>query len=534
MNVFEDIKPASWIKFALYGLLMLGIYYSALSWLVTTDWQRDAYSYCWLILPVVLYMIWTKRYDLASMPSSPTWQGFIFVGLGFFFYWLGELSGEYFSLYFSFWLVIVGICWIHLGWKKLKTIGFALFFILTMFPLPHFLNTKLMLQLRLISSKLGVFMIQLSGMPVARKGNVIDLGFVKLQVVEACSGLHSLISLAVLCLLLVYFFKDHIWKRAALLISSVPLAIITNSGRIALTAILHKYFGPDVAQGFFHGFSGLVIFLISIPVLLLEMKILEKLPPRTPETSTKHDASEKQSSGADPDPGGKRILLGISLRQPIFIVAISLLTATLALSQGIEFREKIPTTKTLEYFPLKFAGWSAESRQLLAPKFLNALDLSDYMMADYQNDNSEPVNTYVAYYARQSKGKSIHSPATCLPGSGWTFDQSGTVRISGLSGNPEAIEVNRAVMQYGSHTRISYFWFSQRGRILNNAFQLKIYNFWDALTKQRTDGALIRLITPVSETETVADADARLQNFVRHFLPMLEEYIPGKELSERS
>ena len=213
---------------------------------------------------------------------------------------------------------------------------------------------------------------------------------------------------------------------------------------------------------------------------------------------------------------------------------MSLLTATLALSQGIEFREKIPVTKSFDQFPLKLAGWSAEIRQSISPKFLKGLDLSDYLWADYQNNNSESVNTYVAYYTRQSKGKSIHSPATCLPGSGWSFDQSGTVRISGLSGNPETIEVNRAVMQYGSHTRLSYYWFSQRGRILNNAYQLKIYNFWDALTRQRTDGALIRLITPVSETETVADADARLQNFVRDFVPVLEKYIPGKELTDRS
>jgi EpsI family protein len=140
----------------------------------------------------------------------------------------------------------------------------------------------------------------------------------------------------------------------------------------------------------------------------------------------------------------------------------------------------------------------------------------------------------VAYYESQSKGESIHSPATCLPGSGWSFDQSGTVLISGLSGNSETMEISRAVMQYGRFTQIAYYWFAQRGRILNNAYQLKIYNFWDALTMQRTDGALIRLITPVYENEKLADADARLQNFIRDLVPVLEEYIPGKELPSSS
>jgi exosortase D (VPLPA-CTERM-specific) len=529
-----EVKPAILIKFTLYGVLLMGIYYSALTWLIIKDWAREGYSYCYLIPFVVLYLIWIKKDDFINLPSVPSWKGLVPIFLGLVFFWIGELAGEYLTLYLSFWLVIVGLLWLHLGWKKFKSIGFALFFMLTMFPLPNFLNTRLMLQLRLISSKLGVSIIQLYGLPVTREGNIIDLGFVQLQVVEACSGLHSLISLVVLCLLLVYFFKDHIWKRSVLLISSVPLAIFTNSTRIALTAILHKYFGPDIAQGFFHGFSGLVIFLISVPVLLIEMKILEKLPPKAQKSSPNSSDFEKQPSSINPDPKEKRILQGATLRQPIFIVAVVLLVATFAFSQSIEFREKIPANKSLDQFPLTFTDWSAESRQPLAQIFLDALDLSEYLMADYQNSNGERVNIYVAYYERQSKGKSIHSPTTCLPGSGWSFDQSGTVSISGIPGNPETIEVNRAVMQYGRSTQIAYYWFVQRGRILNNAYQLKIYNFWDALTMQRTDGALIRLITPVYETESLADADARLQNFVRDIVPVLEQYIPGNELAGSS
>ena len=98
-------------------------------------------------------------------------------------------------------------------------------------------------------------------------------------------------------------------------------------------------------------------------------------------------------------------------------------------------------------------------------------------------------------------------------------------------GNHGTYEVNRAVMQLGQNRQITYYWFPVRGRILHNAYQLKIYNFWDALTKQRTDGALVRLITRVYEDEKLADAEKRLQNFVRDVAPVLEEYIPGKDLS---
>jgi exosortase D (VPLPA-CTERM-specific) len=522
-------KHSIWLKALLYGLLLTGIYFTALTYMLA-EWKQPRFNYCYFIPFIVLYLIWEKRGRLAAMPSEPSWKGLIPFGFGISFFWLGELGGEFFTLFLSIWLVVVGLCWMHLGWEKVKTIGFALIFILTMFPLPDFFINKLMLQLQLISSKLGVFLIQLYGMPVARQGNVIDIGFAKLQVVEACSGLNSLISLTVLCLLLVYFFKDHIWKRAVLLISAVPLAILTNSGRIALTAILHKHFGSDVAQGFFHGFSGMVIFLISIPALLLEMKVLKKLPPVARKTSRKSSASDMHPSRIKPDRKGQKTQPGAALSQPIFVVAIVFLAATYALSRGVDFREKIPPSKSLDKFPLKLANWSAQSRQALARDFLKKLDLSEYVIADYQNAKGRQINTYVAYYERQSKGKSIHSPATCLPGSGWSFDESGTVLISGLRGNPETMKVSRAVTQYGQSTQITYYWFAQRGRILNNAYQLKLYNFWDALTMQRTDGALIRLITPVYKNEKIADADARLQNFMKAFVPVLEEYIPGREL----
>lgn len=526
MNTLSTIKPIAWIKIALYGLLLLSVYYSTLTWLITKDWSREAYSYCYLIPFVVFYLIWDKRGDLISRPSIPSWKGLVPFVFGLILFWPGELGGEYLTLYISFWLVLVGICWMHLGWQKFKTIAFAFIFMLTMFPVPHFLYNKVSLKLQLISSQLGVAIIQLCGISVYREGNVIDLGFTQLQVVDACSGLHSLISLIVLCLLMAYFFHAHFWKRAVLFISAVPLAIAANSTRIALTAILSKYFGTEVAQGFFHGFSGWLIFVFCIPILLIEMKILEKLPPIISASSSGH----REVKGSKQKTKNKKDGAHSSRLKAQFIVVVILLTATLALSQGIEFRENIPSSKPFSEFPLNIDRWSADHLQAMEQKFIDALDLSDYVVADYENDVGKRANLYVAYYKSQKKGESIHSPATCLPGSGWTFEQSGTVTISMLSGKGAFINVNRAFMKKAGHNQLVYYWFSQRGRILTNAYQLKIYTFWDALIKQRTDGALVRLITTVCESEKLEEAEARLQEFTRNIIPVLDEYIPGKNL----
>ncbi|MBW2370103.1 MAG: EpsI family protein, partial [Deltaproteobacteria bacterium] len=114
-----------------------------------------------------------------------------------------------------------------------------------------------------------------------------------------------------------------------------------------------------------------------------------------------------------------------------------------------------------------------------------------------------------------------------IPGSGWSFNKTGVKTIKYNKGSTAELKINRAIIQKGNVKQIAYYWFLQRGRVLTNAVQLKIYTFWDSLTMQRTDGALVRLITPIRKNENVADAEKRLDNFVRQIAPILNEYIPS-------
>ena len=158
-------------------------------------------------------------------------------------------------------------------------------------------------------------------------------------------------------------------------------------------------------------------------------------------------------------------------------------------------------------------------------KFVKELDLSDYVIVDYAA-GPRSVNFYTAYYESQRKGEAIHSPETCIPGSGWEFKNAGSVAlpITDMRGAP--MKVNRAVMEKGASRQLVFFWFPQRDRVLTNAWQLKLYNFWDALTRQRTDGALVRLITPVYPDEDAAKAEIRLTEFTKQIVPVLNEYLP--------
>lgn len=508
------IKKYPLILYAAYPVLFLAVYFQAFKWLIMKDWPREDYSHCFLIPLVIIYILWTERQRITSVPSSPSWLGLAAFVPGLALYWLGELGGEFYSVYMSFWLVLIGVLWMHFGFQRIKALSFPLLLVLTMFPLPYFLNTKALFQLKLISTRLGVKLLHLYGMSAYSEGNIIDLGSTQLQVVDACSGLRYVLPLLVLSLILSHFVKAHFWKRVALVISSIPMAIIVNSLRISLTGILHGIYGARVAEEFFHGFSGWLIFVITMPFLLLEMWFLKKLPPQEP-----------PDTGLPAEPGIPEARPESRKFAPQY-VAVIILALTAALSYGIDFREKVPMKKSFRQFPLSIGEWSGVSKAM-PQEFLKELDLSDYVLADYRNRQNREVNFYIAYYQSQSKGESIHSPDTCLPAGGWLFREADLASIELRSG--ASLPVKRAYIEKSGARELSFYWFPMRGRNLVTPYQMKFYNFWDALTRHRTDGALVRVITPVYRDEKIEDTEARLQAFTREIAPILDEFIPGKQ-----
>ena len=524
-------QPRDVLYFCIYSVLIVGLYYSTLSFLFYQLKIWEDYNYGYLIPFIVLYLIWEKRDQLQSTSAKFSYAGLLFSVLGLGLFWFGELGGELFMQYLSLWMVISGLIWIHLGWTKFKIILFPVAFLLAMFPLPRFVTAKLTLKLKLISSKLGVMVLQAFGYTAYREGNIIDLGFTQLQVVDACSGLRYLIPLIVLSIVVVYFYKSAWWKKVLVIISAVPISIGINGMRIATVGFLYPIWGPKVAEGFFHDFSGWLIFMISLGILLGEIWILnflfkEKKHQVGPQVSDGEgaqkdlDHTEGSSEKIVDDPEAQA---PIKLFSPHVVIAIGLLVISIVLGNTVDFREKTVISKSFNQFPQQIGVWSGR-RQQMEDKFIQALHLSDYTMIDYANTGGKSVNFYVAYYESQQKAESIHSPSTCLPAGGWVFNQAGKVRVS-LS-NGKAMVVNRAVMQKSGTRQLSYYWFPMHGRVLTNAYEMKLYNFWDALTRQRTDGALVRLITPLYSDELVASAEARLQAFMGDVVPVLDEFLP--------
>ncbi|HYA42054.1 MAG TPA: VPLPA-CTERM-specific exosortase XrtD [Syntrophobacteraceae bacterium] len=517
--------PIAWVVFAsVCGLLFWGLYRSSLG-LLLSNWGDGDYSYAWLIPFVVVYLIWEKRQRLSAEPVEGAWWGIAPLLLGIGLFWLGELGGEYYTLYVSSWSMLAGILWLHLGKKKMRVLAFPLFLMLTTFPLPTFLYYKISFHLQLISSQIGAALLRIVGIVAHREGNVIDIGATQLQVVQACSGLRYVFPLFVLGLIVAYFFRASIWKRVLLVLSTVPLTIFWNSMRIALTGILWIKWGPRAAEGFLHDFSGLMIFLVSLGVLVGEMWLLGKIGKAGKEKRYSHRPLPMEKGRGE----------GSISRQahlPRAATLLVLLGANLICFQAIDLRQKIPIREPLSKFPLDIAEWRG-SRQHFDPRDLRSLTMSDYTLIDYRNNTGQDIKFYVAYFETQFKGGSIHSPETCLPGNGWVFKESATLTIPVKYGS-DYLVVNRVVVEQLGKKMLGYFWFPQRGRNLTNIYQLKLYNFWDALSQQRTDGALVRVLTQMSGTESTDEACSRLNEFLSKAVPILDPFIPGRALQNRT
>ena len=177
----------------------------------------------------------------------------------------------------SFLIVLTGIVLFLLGWKHFEVLLFPITFLMFMIPIPSILLQKITFPMQLFASNVAEFSLWAMGVPVLREGNIIHLASTSLEVAEACSGIRSLISLLALGTVFAYFSKKLFWERAVLILSCFPIAILVNALRVSATGVLANYYGMSVAEGFFHGFSGYLLFLVAFALLLLLGLVLSKL-----------------------------------------------------------------------------------------------------------------------------------------------------------------------------------------------------------------------------------------------------------------
>ena len=246
------------------------------------DWTYDGnFSHGFLIVPIAAYLVWERRKKLATTPIEPSVVGLVLLVGSLATLAAGILGAELFLSRVSMIGVIGSIVLFTTGWRFLRVLMFPLAFLLLMIPIPAIVFNQISLPLQLLASKAAEYTLQMVHIPVLREGNVIVLANTSLEVAEACSGIRSLISLVTLAIVYGYFSDARVWARTVLTLAAVPVAVVSNAARVAGTGVAAHYYGPQAAEGFFHTFSGWMLFLVAFVMLFGIQKLLGVGTPTT-------------------------------------------------------------------------------------------------------------------------------------------------------------------------------------------------------------------------------------------------------------
>ncbi len=249
-------------------LMLIGwLYVPILVPLVRQWWIDPNFSHGFFVPLFSGFVVWQKRLQFASIPRVPSSWGLAVILVAVFTLVLGVFGAELFFSRVSLLMLIGGLVIFFLGWQMLRAILFPLLFLILMIPIPAIILNQITLPLQILASKLAAWSLPLCGVPVLREGNIINLPAMPLEVADACSGIRSLLSLTTLAVMYGFLLETRVWLRITIALASIPIAVAANGFRIFGTGLLVQYWDPEKAEGFFHEFSGWLIFVVSLLLL---------------------------------------------------------------------------------------------------------------------------------------------------------------------------------------------------------------------------------------------------------------------------
>ena len=475
-----------------------------------------------IIIPVLsAYLIWRRREELRDLPFTGSWLGLALIALGLVLRFVGEITTMTTIEHYAFLIVLYGLILALTGPVIFRRLWMPLLILVFAVPLPNFFNNALSLQLQFLSSELGVLVIRGAGIAVLLEGNIIDLGNYQLEVAEACSGLRYLLPLMTLAFIVAYLFRGPAWKRTIIFLVSIPITVLMNSLRIGFIGITVEHWGPEMAEGVLHDFEGWLVFMLSTAAVVFTAFCLAGIGRSRVKWQ---DAFDLGSRPAPRNPNETGRIARQSVPRPFAAAAVLVLLGAVT---GVALpapRTTLPGRTSFDEFPATLGDWVGR-RDTLQSNYLNILRLDDYVLANYVGPDGQVVNFYAAYYRTQDSTRAIHSPHDCIPGGGWEitkFEQRSFVSPR----DGATFKINRVIVQLGATRQIVYYWFDERGRHLTNEYLARWYLFWDALTRHRTDGALVRFVAPLPVGARESDVDDRIMNLARQIEPTLTRYVP--------
>ena len=268
----REPKQLPWAALAWFAGLLILAYVPILIRLVSQWWDDEDMGHGFFVPILACYIAWQSRDELLALAPKPNYLGLLLLLFASVQALIGSLGAELFLQRTAFIESVVGAILLMRGWPAIRVLFFPLCLLVFMVPIPAIIYNRITFPLQLFASSCAETVLELIGIPVVREGNILVLANQTLSVVEACSGIRSLLSLTFLSLIYAYFFDSKVWMRAALFVTTIPIAILANAGRVTITGILSEKVSPELAKGFFHTAEGWVIFMIALTLLLVAHK----------------------------------------------------------------------------------------------------------------------------------------------------------------------------------------------------------------------------------------------------------------------
>ncbi|MDZ7626899.1 MAG: VPLPA-CTERM-specific exosortase XrtD [Parvularculaceae bacterium] len=478
--------------------------------------QQQELSHSYFIPLISLWLVWLNRETVQKSIGGPSLTGVALLGGAVLLLLLGRLTSIFLFQHLGIVVAIAGLVAAFGGLSLLRTVAAPVAFLFFAVPPPYWVITVLSFNFQQISSILGVAMVELMGIPVHLSGNIIDLGDYRLQVAEACSGLRYLFPFLSLGVMAAYMYRGPMWQRAAIVIATIPITIVMNSLRIAVTAALVQAYGDEHAEGALHFFEGWVVFLFCLAALFGVIAIFARTAkPRvnpldaltTPDLPLTAPRATKTSVP---------VIAGASL---------ALIAAGFGLSQAATAKSLIiPDRQDFDGVLAEFGDdWTKEVRPI-DPTVAEVLGADDSIVVNLSAPDGGIYNLYMAYLDAQRDGRSWHSPRQCIPGGGWKVTRHTIEKTKTATG--KAFTYNRMLIENRDNKQLVYYWYDQRGRKVANEFVMKFWLIVDAVTRKRSDGAMVRLITPITDDMTLAEGDVKLKEMQARLQTFLPAYVP--------
>ena len=532
MSVSAEIgqknRPASYLTPGLFwlGLAVLGalVFFRDGAAALLEAWSRPEYSHGPLIpvLSGLLFLRQLKQYPPDPGPKRKRWIGVLVILAAITMGAFGTLANISDIVAYAMILWIGGILLVSFGWDTGRHFWPPVLHLVYMLPLPDTVYYKMTTWLQFVSSELGVWFLRLLAIPVVLDGNIIDLGVTKLHVAEACSGLRYLFPILSFSYIFAVLYRGPVWHKAVLLISAAPITVFMNSVRIAVAGIVVQYWGIDWLEGFTHFFEGWVIFIACILILFALARIMLLFNARNMGLA---EALDLETEGLVAQLGRLRLVRDSSA---MIAVAVLMVGASAAWQALPERRSVEIERDSFALFPRQLGAWrQAGPPRTLEASVARALGADDYHSVWFSKPGAAAdVEFFSAWYADQTGGNSIHSPEVCLPGGGWEIAWLERTDMTEALSADRPFMVNRAIIQKGSSRMMVYYWLDQRGRKVAWDIAAKYWLLVDSIREGRTDGALVRLTTPIVAGETDAAAEARLREMLREIIRPLPRFVP--------